>query len=87
VEAIVEVAAYEPNRRFDLRIVSGPLPIDGNHEFHEANGGARIDFVAEGQPGGLLRLAEPVLTRVLKRQFGGYYERLKAVLESPVPSR
>lgn len=85
VEAIVEVAAYEPNRRFDLRIVSGPLPIDGSHEFHEADGGTRIDFVAQGQPGGALRLAEPLLARVLKRQFGGYYERLKDVLESRSP--
>jgi uncharacterized membrane protein len=85
VEAIVEVAAYEPNRRFDLRIVSGPLRIDGSHEFHETDGGTRIDFVAHSQPGGALRLAEPLLARVLKRQFSGYYERLKDVLESGNP--
>jgi uncharacterized protein YndB with AHSA1/START domain len=85
VGAVVEVAAYEPNRRFDLRIVSGPLPIDGNHEFHDGNGGTRIGFVAEGQPVGMLRLAEPILARVLKRQFSGYYARLKDVLESRSP--
>ena len=85
VEAIVEVSAYEPNRRFDLRIVSGPLPINGSHEFHETDAGTRIDFVAQGQPGGALRLAEPLFARVLKRQFSGYYERLKAVLESRGP--
>ena len=64
MEAIVEVSAYEPNRRFDLRVASGPLPIDGSHEFHETGAGTRIDFVAQGQPGGLLRLAEPLLARV-----------------------
>jgi carbon monoxide dehydrogenase subunit G len=85
MEAIVEVSAYEPNRRFDLRVASGPLPIDGGHEFHETAAGTRIDFVAQGQPGGPLRLAEPLFARVLKRQFGGYYERLKAVLESRDP--
>jgi hypothetical protein len=85
MEAIVEVSAYEPNRRFDLRVASGPLPIDGGHEFHETAAGTRIDFVAQGQPGGPLRLAEPLFARVLKRQFGGYYERLKAVLESRGP--
>ena len=82
VEAIVEVAAYEPDRRFDLRIVSGPLPIDGSHEFHRTDGGTRIDFVAEGRPGGVLRIAEPLLARVLRRQFSGYYERLKNVLDA-----
>jgi uncharacterized protein YndB with AHSA1/START domain len=85
VAAIVEVSAYEQNRRFDLEIVSGPLPIDGSHEFHETDAGTRIEFVARGQPGGRLRLAEPLLARVLKRQFSGYYERLKALLESRGP--
>jgi carbon monoxide dehydrogenase subunit G len=82
VEAIVEVSAYEPDRRFDLRIVSGPLPIDGSHEFHGTDGGTRVDFVAQGQPAGVLRIAEPLLARVLRRQFSGYYDRLKGVLES-----
>jgi carbon monoxide dehydrogenase subunit G len=85
VEAIVEISAYEPNRRFDLRIVSGPLPIDGSHEFHGTDAGTRVDFVAQGQPGGVLRFAEPLLARVLKRQFSGYYERLKDQLESRGP--
>jgi ligand-binding SRPBCC domain-containing protein len=87
IEAIVEISAYEPNRRFDLRIVSGPLPIDGGHEFRETEDGTRIDFVAHGQPTGVLRLAEPFLRGAMKRQFSGYYERLKAQLESHDPSR
>jgi uncharacterized protein YndB with AHSA1/START domain len=81
VEALVEVAEYEENRRFDLRIVSGPLPIDGRNEFRPADGGTRIDFVAEGRISGPLRLAEPILARALRRQFAGYYERLKESLE------
>jgi uncharacterized protein YndB with AHSA1/START domain len=82
VEAVVEVAEYEPNARFDLRIVSGPLPIDGRHAFRARDGETRIDFVAEGQPGGGLRLAEPLLAAALRRQFRRYYERLKEVLEA-----
>jgi uncharacterized protein YndB with AHSA1/START domain len=81
VEALVEVAEYEENRRFDLRIVSGPLPIDGRNEFRPADAGTRIDFVAEGRISGPFRLAEPILARALRRQFAGYYERLKELLE------
>jgi uncharacterized protein YndB with AHSA1/START domain len=81
VEALVEVAEYEENRRFDLRIVSGPLPIDGRNEFRPADGGTRIDFVAESRISGPFRLAEPILARALRRQFAGYYERLKQLLE------
>jgi uncharacterized protein YndB with AHSA1/START domain len=82
VEAIVEVAEYEENSRFDLRIVSGPLPIDGRNEFRPADGGTRIEFVAEGKLSGPLRLAEPILARALRRQFASDYERLKRSLES-----
>jgi uncharacterized membrane protein len=82
VEAIVEVSAYEENRRFDLRIVSGPLPIDGKNEFVAVAGGTRIVLVAEGELGGPLRLAQPILARLLRRQFASDYARLKEALES-----
>jgi uncharacterized membrane protein len=81
-EAIVEVSGYEENRRFDLRIVSGPLPIDGRNEFIAVDGATRIEFVAEGDLRGPLRLAGPVLGRLLHRQFGSDYARLKDALES-----
>ena len=82
VEAIVEVSAYEENRRFDLRIVSGPLPIDGRNEFTGVDGSTRIEFGAEGELRGALRLARPVLARLLHRQFESDYARLQDALES-----
>ena len=38
-EALVEVSEFEQNRKFGLRIVSGPLPIDGHHTFSSVDGG------------------------------------------------
>jgi ligand-binding SRPBCC domain-containing protein len=81
VSSLVEVSAFEPNRRFNLRILEGPLPIDGSHTFSAENDGTRIDFTAEGRPGGPMRLLEPLLARVLKRQFKEYYAALKRNLE------
>src|SRR5436189_3935426 len=43
VESLVEVAAYEQGKRFDLHIVEGPLPIDGDHTFTGTAEGTRID--------------------------------------------
>ena len=86
VAAVVEVSAYEQNRRFDLKIVSGPLPIDGSHEFHETDVGTpdrlRRPGTA-GRPAAVGRApprprAEAPVQRLLRR-------RLKAVLESPRP--
>jgi uncharacterized protein YndB with AHSA1/START domain len=82
VESLVEVSEYEPNRRFGLRILSGPLPIDGHHEFEPTEAGTRLVFVAEGQPGGPMRILSPLLARVLRRQFASYYVRLKTILEA-----
>ena len=85
VEALVEVSAYEENRRFDLRIVSGPVPVDGRNLFAAAHGGTRIDFVAEGELRGPVRIAQPILARLLRRQFAADYARLKRALESRGP--
>jgi len=82
MESLVEVSAYEPNRTFDLRIVEGSLPIDGRHRFQAIDGGTRIDFTAEGEPTGILRAVQPVLRRLLERQFRAYYDQLKQVLEA-----
>jgi uncharacterized membrane protein len=82
VESVVEVSAYEENRRFDLRIVSGPLPIDGRNRFAPAGRGTRLHFVAEGELRGPLRLARPILARLVLRQFQADYARLVEALES-----
>lgn len=81
-EALVEVSEFEQNRRFGLKVVSGPLPIDGHHTFSSVNGGTHIDFVAEGSLKGPMRIAQPLLRRVLDRQFKRYYAELKSVLEA-----
>jgi uncharacterized protein YndB with AHSA1/START domain len=81
VTSLVEVSAFEPNRRFDLRILEGPLPIDGSLAFAAEDGGTRIAFTASGQPGGPMRLFEPLLARVLRRQFEADYGRLRQTLE------
>jgi uncharacterized membrane protein len=83
LEQLVEVARFEPNRRFELRIVEGPLPIDGAFSFTPANGhGTRVDFEAQGEPKGALRLLEPLLARQIERQFRDHLTHLKTALET-----
>ena len=81
VESVVEVSRYERNRAFDLHIVDGPLPIDGAHRFSDVDGSTRIDFEAEGELPRALRPLSPLLGRLMRRQFGAYYRRLKENLE------
>jgi uncharacterized protein YndB with AHSA1/START domain len=87
VTSLVEVSAYEPSTRFDLHIVEGPLPIDGDHTLSATATGTRIDFVAHGEPTGAMRLAQPLLRRLLDRQFRASYRTLKERLESRASRR
>ncbi len=81
VESVTEVTEHEPNRRFHVDVVSGPMPVHGRWEFQQTPAGTRIDFRAEGHGPRKLRLAEPLLTRVLERRFRAHHKRLKTALE------
>ena len=82
LESVVEVTEYEPDRAFAMQIVDGPLPLDSRITFDPNGGATRMRFHVHGRPGGALRLAQPLLRRVLKRQFAGYCDTLKRILEN-----
>ena len=81
LETELEVTAYESDRRFDLRTVSGPVPFSVTQVLQPRNGGTRLIFTGEGEPGGFFKLAEPVVGRVAERQFRNDFETLKDILE------
>ncbi len=76
---VVEVVQYEPPRRFALRIVEGPVKVDGEHDLEEREGGTRIHVGAQGPAP---RLAGAFMKPALERQLRGHYARLKARLEA-----
>lgn len=81
MESELEVTEYEPDKRFDLRVLSGPVPFSVHHTLESRNGETRLSFVGEGEPGGFFRLAEPIVARTAERQFRSDFETLKDVLE------
>ena len=84
-ESVVEVSEFEPNRTFALRVVEG-TPIHARITFEELDEGTLMRFRVHGRLGGAMRLLEPLVRRVLRRQFGGYCATLKGVLESSRPA-
>ena len=82
METELEVTEYEPDRRFDLRAVSGPVPFAVTQTLEPRDDGTRLSFVGEGEPGGFFKLAEPVVARVAERQFKNDFETMKDILES-----
>jgi uncharacterized protein YndB with AHSA1/START domain len=89
VESITEVTAYEPDRSFAVRIVSGPAPVDDRWTFEAIPGGTRVHFSTRGRLAGALRPLEPLLAIVLERRRRGHHERLRQALEreaQPAPA-
>lgn len=82
--SLVEVAEYEPDRVFGMRIIEGP-PIHGRITLDPSERGTRFRFRIYGQPVGAMRLAEPILKPTLKRNFGRFCTTLKRVLEDTPP--
>jgi uncharacterized membrane protein len=80
-ETEMEVTAFEPERRFDVRAVTGPVRFEIRHAFAQANDGTRVRVNAEAKTGGALRFAAAMAKSQVERQFRSDLERLKRVLE------
>jgi carbon monoxide dehydrogenase subunit G len=82
VESQLEVTACEPDRRFDLKSVVGPVRFSVSHVLEPAGDGTRLHVSAEADPGRLFRFAGPLVTRQAERQLKDDFARLKRLLES-----
>ena len=82
MDSELEVTEYEPDRRFALKVLSGPVPFTVSQVLEARDGGTRLTFVGEGEPGGFFKLAEPIVGRVAERQFRSDFETMKDLLEA-----
>jgi uncharacterized protein YndB with AHSA1/START domain len=79
--SLVEVTGYEPGRRFELRVIEG-TPVHADMTFEPtAAGSTTLRFRAHGRLTGPARLTEPLLGRMLRRQFTQQCATLKRVME------
>ncbi len=81
-EQVVEFTRFERPTLLHTHIVDGPQPIDGTWSLSRSSGGTRIHFVAEGQLHGAMRIATPIVTRIIHRQFRDYHDNLRRRLQS-----
>jgi carbon monoxide dehydrogenase subunit G len=86
-ESTLEVTEYEPDRKFSLRVVSGPLPFEVRHALTAEDEGTRLDWVAEADTSRFPKLAVRMMAGTAERQFKGDLERLKRVLEENAQPR
>jgi uncharacterized membrane protein len=77
-----EVTEYEPNRIAAWKTVSGPLQLEFRRTFERVDGGTQFAVRYEGEPRGFLKLAWPLITKIVKRQQGGDMRNLKELMEA-----
>ncbi len=82
IESEAEVTAYESPRRFDLRVVSGPIPFQISHTLEPREATTVVKVEAQGEPGGFFKVAEPLVGRQAERQFKTDFATLKDLLEA-----
>ncbi len=81
-ENIQEVTEYEPNSKFAIKSASGPVASKDEFTFESVAGGTKVTRVTEAELGGFFKLAEPLVARMLRRQFETNFANLKDLLEA-----
>jgi uncharacterized protein YndB with AHSA1/START domain len=81
-EQLVEFTEFDRPRRIRVHIVEGPYPIDGTWSFEPDGAGARVNFTADGELHGAMRILQPLMKRLLARQFAVYHRNLRRQIEA-----
>lgn len=82
IENTYEITEYKPDRVFRLKTVSGSIPVDATLTYEPVGGGTRVTQVIEAEAAGFFKLAEPIVARIIKRQFETDFANLKELLEA-----
>jgi uncharacterized membrane protein len=81
VETTQEITEYEPNRKFVIKSTSGAVESKDEYIFDSVPGGTKVTRLTEAELGGFFRMAEPLVARMLNRQFETNFSNLKDLLE------
>jgi uncharacterized membrane protein len=81
-EALFEVSEYEEGRKIGFRSLSGAMPIAWSMTLTPVSEGTRIEAKTRGEPGGVFKLAAPLMDRAMRRQAAGDFATLKDLLET-----
>ncbi|UCE64403.1 MAG: SRPBCC family protein [Nitrospirota bacterium] len=84
IESTWEVTEYEVNRKRVVKNSSGPFPLEFVTVFKPVDAGTKITLTVQAEVGGFLKLAEPVLVRMVKRRNESQWANLKDLLEAEV---
>ena len=81
IEGEVQVTAYEPDSKTGFQMNAGPVQVKVTITFKPVGTGTKVSLNAQGNPGGLFKLAEPIMAGRIKSMMEENLARLKSTLE------
>ncbi|HXA42539.1 MAG TPA: SRPBCC family protein [Candidatus Solibacter sp.] len=84
-EITQEYTEYIPNQRFIAKTAAGPFHLELESTLEPTQDGTKLTNVYRGESRGFVKLAEPVVVRLVKKQLEAAAETMKALMEAAVP--
>ncbi len=82
IDGLIEITTFEPPARFGFTNQAGPMQVTVTVTLKPVGTGANISLHAQGNPGGVFKIAAGVLAGQVKSQMEANLARLKSVLEA-----
>jgi len=82
LEGEMQVQAYEPDTQCGFQLNAGPMQMNMTLTLKTVGTGTKLNLHVEGNPAGVFKLAEGVMTGQVKSLMEGNLAKLKTVLES-----
>jgi len=81
IEGEMQITAYEPDTKCGFQVNAGPMQVNLTMTFKTVGTGTKVSLNAQGNPGGLFKLAEGMMAGQVKSMMEGNLARLKSALE------
>jgi carbon monoxide dehydrogenase subunit G len=81
IKGEMQIMAYEPDTKCGFQVNAGPMQVNLTLAFKTVGTGTKVGLNAQGNPGGIFKLAEGVMAGQVKKMMEGNLARLKSVLE------
>jgi carbon monoxide dehydrogenase subunit G len=82
IDGVMEITEYDPPDKFGFKNVAGPIQVRATATLKPVGTGTKVTLTAQGEPGGVFKLAEGVLAKQVQSQMEDNLKCLKSVLES-----
>lgn len=80
--SIFEVAEHEPNKKYSIKSLSGPLHSQTSYTFETVNGGTKINVSTQARVTDFYSLNEGLVEKSLRKQLKENLALLKGLLEA-----